>query len=134
MLKLNNKMNRLGATASASILTGLMASTESHAATHGFNDISAKLTSQIANLPGLLTAISYIFGVLLGILGLVKIKDHVENPSQTPLKEGAIRLAIGGALFTIPMITQAMQELLDTGATGVTAKSMQKISTFNAVI
>ncbi|MEK7801659.1 MAG: hypothetical protein AAB276_04310 [Pseudomonadota bacterium] len=134
MLKLNKKMNRLAATASASILTGLMASTESYAAQKSFNDVATKLTSQISQLPGLLTAVAYIFGVLLAILGLVKIKDHVENPSQTPLKEGAIRLAIGGALFTIPMITEAMQSLLDSGQTGVAARKMQKISTFNSVI
>ncbi|MEZ5919460.1 MAG: hypothetical protein R3D66_06035 [Alphaproteobacteria bacterium] len=26
-------------------------------------------------------------------------KDHVENPTQTPIKDSAIRLAAGGALF-----------------------------------
>jgi len=51
----------------------------------------------------------------------LKIKDHVENPSQTPLKDGAIRLAVGGGLFTIPIITEAMTNLLGAGVAAQSA-------------
>jgi hypothetical protein len=55
------------------------------------------------------------FGILLGVLGVLKIKDHVENPGQTPLKDGAIRLAAGGALFALPIIYEAMFETVGVG-------------------
>jgi hypothetical protein len=131
MLKLNNKLNRLGAYTSASLVTGLMASKDAEA--NSFNSISQTITSQIGGLPGFLTAIAYIMGVIFAVLGILKIKDHVENPSQTPLKEGAIRLAAGGALFVVPIITEAMQNLIGQGGAGVTAESMQSIDSFNAV-
>ena len=131
MLKLNNKLNRLGAYTSASLVTGLMASKDAEA--NSFNSISQTITSQIGGLPGFLTAIAYILGVIFAVFGILKIKDHVENPSQTSLKEGAIRLAAGGALFVVPIITEAMQNLIGQGGAGVTAESMQSIDSFNAV-
>ena len=133
MLKLN-KLNRLGAYTSASLVAGLMASKDAEAASsNSFTTISQTITSQIGGLPGLLTAIAYIAGVIFAILGVLKIKDHVENPSQTPLKEGAIRLAAGGALFVVPLVTEAMQNLVGTTGTGVDIQKMTNINKYNAV-
>lgn len=131
MLKLNNKMNRLGAYTSASLVTGLMASKDAEA--NSFTTISQTITSQIGGLPGFLTAIAYIMGVIFAVLGILKIKDHVENPSNVPLKEGAIRLAAGGALFVVPLVTEAMQNLLGTTGAGVASQKMNNINTYNAV-
>lgn len=133
MLKLNKKLNRLTAYTSASLVTGLMAGKDAHASGgNTFTTISKTITEQIGGLPGFITAISYIMGVMFAVLGILKIKDHVENPSNTPLKEGAIRLAVGGGLFTVPLITEAMQNLVGTG-TGVEVQKMNNINTFNAV-
>ncbi len=131
MLKLNKKMTRLGAYTSASLVTGLMSATNADAAS--FTNISKNITDQIGGLPGFITAISYIMGTLFAVLGILKIKDHVENPSNTPLKEGAIRLAVGGGLFVVPLITEAMQNLVGTTGTGVDVQKMNNINTYNAV-
>ena len=42
---------------------------------------------------------------------------NVENPTQTPLKDGAIRLLIGGFLFALPSVISAMQQTAATGET-----------------
>jgi hypothetical protein len=136
MLKLNKKLNRLAAYTSASLVTGLMSSTSSNAAAaagNSFTTIAQNITGQIGGLPGFITAISYIMGTLFAVLGILKIKDHVENPSNTPLKEGAIRLAVGGGLFVVPLITEAMQNLVGTTGTGVAVQKMTNINTYNAV-
>jgi hypothetical protein len=57
----------------------------------------------------------------------MKIKDHVENPSQTPLKDGAIRLLAGGALFAIPIISDAMFNTVGTGVAQQSA-TLKKVS------
>ena len=36
-------------------------------------------------VPGTLTAAGYLMGLTSAIFGIVKIKDHVENPGNTPL-------------------------------------------------
>ena len=83
---------------------------------NNFSSIAKNMTTSISQLPTLLGAVSYLFGLLLGVLGVMKIKDHVENPSQTHLKDGAIRLAAGGALFAIPMIYEAAKNTIGTGS------------------
>lgn len=100
----------------------LSASSSAHAAAGGggannFSNIAGNIATSIQDLPGLLSALAYLFGVLIGVLGILKIKDHVENPTQTPLKDGAIRLAAGGALFALPIIYESMFETIGTGTT-----------------
>lgn len=137
MLKLNKKLNKLSAYTSASIVTGMMTAGEAKAAAaaggSSFNSIATTITTQIGTLPGFITALAYILGTLFAVLGLLKIKDHVENPSNAPLKDGLIRLAIGGALFVVPIITESMQNLVGTTGTGVDVQKMTNINTYNAV-
>ncbi|MFN3826300.1 MAG: hypothetical protein ACK4NR_01595 [Micavibrio sp.] len=103
----------------------MLSTQEAHA--NNFNSIASNIVTSIASLPSLLSALSYMFGILLGTLGIMKIKDHVENPGQTPLKDGAVRLAAGGALLALPMIFEAMFETIGSGA-GATTASLSAIT------
>lgn len=93
---------------------------------NNFSNIAENITTSLQDIPGLISAISYLFGVLIGVLGILKIKDHVENPTQTPLKDGAIRLAAGGALFALPIIFESMSNTLGDGTT-VEAAQLKKV-------
>ncbi len=112
MIKL---LNRKTLQMSAAFTVGMMAvSGDAHA--NNFNSISGNIVDSIANLPQLLSVVSYIAGLLLGTLGVLKLKDHVENPGNTPLKDGAIRLAAGGALLAMPIVFEAMLNTIDDGS------------------
>lgn len=115
MIKLiNRKSLQVSAAFSAGIL---LSATQAHAAgSNNFSSIASNIVTSIQNLPGLLSGVAYMFGILLGVLGILKIKDHVENPGQTPLKDGAIRLAAGGGLFALPIIYEAMTQTIGIGA------------------
>ena len=89
---------------------------------NNFNNIAENINDSISSLPALLSALSYLVGLVLGVLGILKIKDHVENPTQTPLKEGAIRMAAGGALFALPIVFEAMQNTIGSGDGPETAR------------
>lgn len=95
--------------------------------TTNFGSIANNITDSIASLPGLLSALAYMFGILLGVLGVMKIKDHVENPSQTPLKDGAIRLAAGGGLFALPIIYNAMQNTIGVEGQKVVSPTLNAV-------
>ncbi len=84
-----------------------------------FGNIAENITNSIEALPGLVSGVAYMFGLLLGVLGILKVKDHVENPGQTPLKDGAIRMAAGGALFGLPIVYEAMRNTI-----GITSNSV----------
>ncbi len=118
--KTKKSYNKLGALMVAGMVSAN--STAAFAGANNFSSIAKNITTSVQDLPGLLTALSYMFGILLGVLGVMKIKDHVENPTQTPLKDGAIRLAAGGALFALPIMFEAMFETVGTGTTVDAAK------------
>lgn len=129
MLKL--KLKSLSATTGAAFTMGLLSlSTSANAVeSGGFNDVAKNIVGGISGLPGLLTALSYMMGLMFSVLGVLKIKDHVENPTQTQLKDGAIRLAVGGSLFAIPVVTSAMQDLVANGDSGnaINAAKVNKV-------
>lgn len=92
---------------------------------NNFSTIAQNISTSISDIPGLLSALAYLMGVILGILGVLKIKDHVENPTQTPLKDGAIRLAVGGALFALPMLFESMMSTVGNNGAGVDVATLK---------
>jgi hypothetical protein len=123
MIKLMKKRSlQMGAAFTAGVM---LSSSQAHAA-NDFSTIAQNITNSVSSLPGLLTALSYLFGILIGVLGILKIKDHVENPSNTPLKDGAIRLCAGGALFALPIIFESMTNTSGNNGVGSSAASVNK--------
>ena len=116
---------RLGAVMTMGMAAG--ASSEAQAGGNNFSSIAANISTSIQDLPGLLSALSYLFGILIGVVGVMKIKDHVENPTQTPLKDGANRMAAGGALFALPILFEAMFETVGSGGAGVDVAKVNKL-------
>lgn len=105
----------------------LIGSSQAQAAGNDFSDIAGNITESIEELPGMISGIAYLMGLLLGALGILKIKDHVENPTQTPLKDGAVRLAAGGALFALPIITESMQNTIGATNSYVEPAQLSKV-------
>ena len=107
----------------AGMTVGMMTNVgQASAATNNFSKIAENIQISLSSLPGLLTALAYLFGILLAVLGIMKIKDHVENPTQTPLKDGAIRLCAGGALFALTIVFEAMRNTIGTADGNVQAE------------
>lgn len=117
---------------SAGFTAGLLGTTsDAHAANtctsgNNFNCIAENILSSADQLPGLLTGLSYMLGVLLGTMGVLKIKDHVEAPQQTSMKEGIIRLIVGGGLFSLPIVYEAMSNSVGDTTAVVQAPTLNK--------
>lgn len=73
-------------------------------------------------IPGILTGLSYLMGLILGIMGIFKLREHVESPGQTPIWDPVKRFLAGGSFFALPTIMQAAIETLDGGG-GLSAYS-----------
>ncbi|MGN7437353.1 MAG: hypothetical protein ACTHOO_01820 [Alcanivorax sp.] len=54
--------------------------------------------------PVFLTAVSYLLGLALGVWGILKIRDHVIDPSRVAVSEGVMRLIAGGCFFALPFL------------------------------
>jgi hypothetical protein len=119
----------------AAVLMGVVSyapDANAQATGNDFSSIARNISSSIEELPGLVASLAYLVGMLMGVLGVIKIKDHVENPTQTPMKDGAVRLAAGGALFALPIMFESMSNTI--GSTNVdTGAATLKQATFNTI-
>ena len=86
-----------------------------------FQNVSANIVNSAGTLPNLISTVAYIGGVGLGVAGVFKLKQHVDNPGQTPMKDGLVRLGAGGGLLVLPYLTTAMQGTISAGGAGTTA-------------
>ena len=122
---INKKSLQFSSVAVIALISG---AEDAAAQVNDFTSIGQNIQTSIAGLPGLLSGVAYMLGILLGVLGILKIKDHVENPSQTPLQHGAIRLMAGGGLFALPIVYEAMQASIDVaGSDGVGTATLNAV-------
>ncbi len=95
----------------------------------GVNAVICNLYNGAASFPVFLVGAAYLFGIVFVIWGIIKIKEHVLDPSRTTVWEGVSRLAAGGAMFALPTVLDAvigtMSTIIpahnNTGFTGVAA-------------
>lgn len=67
-------------------------------------DVMGSVTTNTGPIPTLLTSLSYVTGVGFTIMGLIKMRDYVDNPSQNYMKDALARLGIGAALILLPFV------------------------------
>ncbi|MFH1157374.1 MAG: DUF6750 family protein [Pseudomonadota bacterium] len=110
-----NGIYRLSAAVTAGVLVGQSTSASASADLGG---LTANITTSSTSLPMFISSIAYICGVGLAVAGIFKLKQHVDNPGQTPMKDGVMRLGAGGALLALPFIANAMMQSIDPANAG----------------
>lgn len=73
------------------------------------SDILNNVTASWGGLQGILSMFAWLGGCFLGVAGIFKFKDHVDNPSQTPLSAGVKRMLAGGMFFSLPFMIRALR-------------------------
>lgn len=101
-----------GGTTAMDFLSNLLGSLAGLVPLSNVNNILDSIIDSIEETPALVSAVAYLLALVFGISGLLKLKEHVENPEQVHLREAVIRLLAGGALFAIPIVYQSMFELV----------------------
>lgn len=102
--------------AGAAFTVGYLSVGTANAAANDFSLATQNIVTSIQDVSGGISALSYFGGVCLGCLGVLKVKDHVENPSNTPLKEGAVRLGAGGTLLAMPFVFEMINNTIQGNA------------------
>lgn len=76
--------------------------------TRDVNAVLGLILSSIESIPNFITALAYLLAMFMGVMGLIKLKDHIEDPDRNPLKEAFVRLFIGALLFSLPTVYDVM--------------------------
>ena len=98
-------MKKILGTLSLAALVILMTSVDAFAAATGTlsNSIST-VGKNVQQVPTLLNYGAYIMGFALTTAGIVKLKNHVDNPGQNSIKDGLGRLMAGVLLISVPFL------------------------------
>ncbi|MGM0422106.1 MAG: hypothetical protein ACQEQL_03300 [Pseudomonadota bacterium] len=112
---IKTKLKNLPARLSAIATVGFMMGVADAQAQIGFQDATDNIVTSSSDLPNLISTVAYIGGAGLGVAGVLKMKQHVDNPSQTPLKDGLVRLGAGGGLLALPFVLESMSTTIGSG-------------------
>lgn len=113
-------LNKTGQFMSASMMTGVAMFVSSEAMSQDFNTYTEGASSEVTNVPQIVAYICYLGGFVLAALGVVGLKQHVENPGNAPMKNGLAKLGFGGMLMALPPVASAIQGSGDNAGTGAT--------------
>lgn len=119
---IRNVTHKLAAVATVAFMTGASTAAQAGAVALGgggpgltFKDMSSNIAVASSGFNNLISIVCWVCGAGLGVVGIFKLKQHVDSGGQTPMKDGLIRLAGGGALLAFPFIEQAMQGSISDG-------------------
>jgi Ca2+/Na+ antiporter len=109
---------------SASMLVMLVGlAVDANATGTGLAKVGSQVGDQVGSLNDVVGAIAFVMGLVFGASGLLKFKQHAENPGNTPLMHAVGRLLVAGALVSLPaLIGTSVGTMWDTSAKGTTSK------------
>lgn len=79
--------------------------------TCGSNTVGGVVACAIENTQdarGIFPALCYLFGLVIGLWAILKTIEHVQNPMQVSVWEPIKRAIVAGALFALPIVTEAV--------------------------
>ena len=101
------------------ITLATLIATHSSASAATLGSLINNLIQSTDTVPGLLVGVSYLIGIVFGFLGIMKLKDHVENAAQVPVWEPIKRFIAGGSFFALPTVVSATVNTVSKGMSSV---------------
>lgn len=107
-MKVKQKMtHRLAAM--AVVAASVAGAADAEAANTSLRNVTGNIATATGGLPNMISMFAYIAGIAFAVLGIFKIKQHVDAPANVPLAQGMTRLAVGGGFLSLPFMTKVMQ-------------------------
>lgn len=71
-------------------------------------DVITNAYTSAKTIPGLVAYFAYVMGLMTLFAGILKLKEHVDNPGNTPISVAVKRLFAGGALLALPYMSEVV--------------------------
>jgi intracellular multiplication protein IcmD len=98
------------------LLIGVCGSVVFAASGPNLGTVAANVTGTLANVAKLVTALSYVLGLSLAIVAIMKFKAHKEAPTQVPLSTAVFLLLVSILLIFAPTVFQLSGATLFAGS------------------
>lgn len=87
--------------------------------------VADTISGSMTGIAKLITATSYVAGVGFALMGMLKLKAHKDNPTQVPLSQPIVLLAIAAGLVFLPSLIKTAGKTVwkDGGTSGGAAGS-----------
>lgn len=112
-------------------IVGIVAASTSPVYAQGLKTVTTTLSGQMSGIVNVISAISYILGVALGVKAALKMKEASENKGQVPISMPIILAAVSFVLLALPTFLKTGKEVFfGTGSTGtdLTGSTLQRIN------
>jgi hypothetical protein len=84
----------------------------------GLGTVICTTVESVSEVPALFSGISYLFGLIIGVWGLVKLYEHALGQQQTTVWPGIQRFIVAGCLFALPLMMEVVENTFFAGTTG----------------
>lgn len=81
----------------------------------GLSAIANNIMCSVRDTPGLVSVLSYLASLLMGVLGIVKMKEYVENPERESLLKVFVIFVCAGLFLATPLLYEAMSNTISGG-------------------
>lgn len=89
--------------------------------------VADNISGTMTSVAKLITAASYVAGVGFALMGMLKFKAHKDNPTQVPLSQPIVLLAIAAGLVFLPsLISTSGSTVFGSGAEKGSSKGMEE--------
>lgn len=86
-------------------------------ANQNIGTVATKLTGSLGSVASMLGAASYVIGTGMFMVAIFQLKQHKENPTQTPLSKPMLFFVVAASLLYLPTIMGVTSGSLFSGAT-----------------
>ena len=92
-----------GALLAVALVTGPV-----HAADNIATILREFANTQLGIIPNIVSAFCYVGGIFMMVAGVIKLKEHADNPNGAKMTPALVRLVVGAALVVLPTLTEVL--------------------------
>ena len=87
-----------------------------YAMAENIGNVASKVSSALSNVASMLGAASYVIGTGMFMVAIFQLKQHKENPTQTPLSKPMLFLVVAACLLYLPTLMNVTSGTLFSSA------------------
>ncbi len=85
-----------------------------HAGPQTLGDVILRVADDSTlTIPAIFSGFSYMMGLIMGFTGIMKLKEHVENPNQVQFLDPIKRFIAGGMFFALPFVADVVRATIE---------------------